>query len=322
MAKGKAVLSPAPYARLTAGSRQSPSAHRQPTMESSGAAAAFEAPTGERIPIRGNCAIGRSPANEVVVPDERVSRRHALVHVQEGGEYWLVDLGSGNGTYVNGRRLTRPTRLKDGDEIEIGPFRQVFRELRHVPESGATGTMAGSTVLMIRPTKCWLLVADIESSVELAKSLTPDQVPVVTGRWLAECKQTIEDCGGMINKFLGDGFLAYWHDRGKAAPDVARAVQALVRLQAAASPRFRVVVHYGEVYVGGAGSMGEESLSGSEVNLAFRMEKLAGSLHESCLLSEPAKELLKDLVTTEAAGQHELPGFEGTYNCFRVVTGA
>lgn len=38
------------------------------------------------------------------------------------GEYWLVDLGSRNGTYVNERRVSRPTPLRDGDRIQIGPF--------------------------------------------------------------------------------------------------------------------------------------------------------------------------------------------------------
>ena len=276
----------------------------------------FETPAGDRVPIHGNCSIGRSQANEIVLTDDRVSRRHAIVHVQEATECWLVDLGSGNGTYLNGSRLTRPTRLRDGDGIDIAQFRYVFRQAQVETIDPPTGTFTGATVLSVRASKCWLLVADLENSVQLSQSLPPDQLPVVTGGWLAECKQTIEECGGTLNKFLGDGFLAFWYERGKTAADLARAVSALKRLQTQAEPRFRFVLHYGEVLIGGAGSLGEENLSGREVNLVFRMEKLAGEFREPCLLSEPAIALLGKSLTTREVGQHSLTGFEEPFSFF------
>ena len=57
--------------------------------------------------------------------------------------------------------------------------------------------------------------------------------------------------------------------------------------------------------------MGEESLIGSEVNLIFRLEKLAGSLGEPCCVSERANAKLRGLVTTRSLGEFELKGFEG-----------
>lgn len=62
--------------------------------------------------------------------------------------------------------------------------------------------------------------------------------------------------------------------------------------------------------------MGEESLSGTAVNFTFRLEKLAGSLGESCLLSEAAAEVLKDAFPPRPVGEHPLPGFEGAFACF------
>ena len=50
---------------------------------------------------------------------------------------------------------------------------------------------------------------------------------------------------------------------------------------------------------------------GSEVNLIFRLEKLAGSLGESCCLSETAHTKLQGLVSTRSLGEFELKGFEG-----------
>ena len=62
--------------------------------------------------------IGRSPGCDLVVADRQISRKHArLVRGPEG--YVLEDLGSKNGTYLNGTRIDEPQRLQDGDEIQV-----------------------------------------------------------------------------------------------------------------------------------------------------------------------------------------------------------
>jgi hypothetical protein len=63
--------------------------------------------------------IGRAPENEIVVPNQEVSRRHARIVVVDSG-YVLRDLGSPNGTFVNGTRVTSDQRLRDGDKITVG----------------------------------------------------------------------------------------------------------------------------------------------------------------------------------------------------------
>ncbi len=62
--------------------------------------------------------IGRSPECDIILPDRQVSRRHARVF-REGEDYYVEDLGSKNGTWVNGQPVHGPVRLKDGDEIQI-----------------------------------------------------------------------------------------------------------------------------------------------------------------------------------------------------------
>ena len=84
--------------------------------------------------------------------------------------------------------------------------------------------MGDHTVVEIKSASCWLLVADLEDSTQMIQRLPADEAPVRTGRWLAECKELIEECGGSINKFLGDGFFAYWHHREPTPVQVARAV--------------------------------------------------------------------------------------------------
>ena len=65
--------------------------------------------------------IGRWDDNDVVIDDRWVSRYHAQVR-REGDEYVVQDLGSKNGTLVNGRRIAGPLNLSDGDEIQVTPL--------------------------------------------------------------------------------------------------------------------------------------------------------------------------------------------------------
>ncbi len=63
--------------------------------------------------------IGRDSTNEIVINDAEVSRRHARLTFQ-GGKYVLEDLGSTNGTFVNGQRLSGPRVLKAGEVVSFG----------------------------------------------------------------------------------------------------------------------------------------------------------------------------------------------------------
>jgi hypothetical protein len=63
--------------------------------------------------------IGREPINDIVMNDPEVSRRHTRISFRDGG-FLAEDLGSTNGTFVNGRRLTGATPLHHGDIIDMG----------------------------------------------------------------------------------------------------------------------------------------------------------------------------------------------------------
>lgn len=65
--------------------------------------------------------IGRWEDNDLVIDDRWVSRHHARVR-RERDQYYIEDLGSKNGTLVNGRRISGPTLLADGDEIQVSPL--------------------------------------------------------------------------------------------------------------------------------------------------------------------------------------------------------
>jgi class 3 adenylate cyclase len=279
------------------------------------AGAWLESASGQQTPILGSCSLGRAAGSTLVLGDDKVSRRHLMIHAQGEGEFWLIDLGSANGTYLNGRRVISPCRLNDQDRIEVGGHRFTFRQQQTAqiinPEAGTERTIHD-----IRSMTCWLLVADIEQYTQFLQKVPADEVSRVTGRWLAGCKQIVEENQGSINKFLGDGFFAYWPaNDGASAPAVAKTFQALKELQAKEAPRFRLVLHYGRVFAGG-GSINEESLMGPEVNFVFRVEKVASHLGLPRLISEPAHAQIKTLLPTTEEGRHAVPSFDGEHLFF------
>src|SRR5437764_4669624 len=270
----------------------------------------LEAADGTCHPIKGSCSLGRAGANTIVVESPKVSRRHALIHLQNIGELWLIDFGSSNGTFLNKRRIHHPIRLSDGDEITIGDQVFTLRQPVVVSEEYKTDVMQ-RTLREIENIPCWLLVADIRGFTPLSRHMQSEDLDILLGAWIYRCKEIIENQRGVINKYLGDGFLAYWPDAATSPEQILAVISELKELQRKDWPEFRFVVHFGPVAIGGVASMGAESLMGGEVNLIFRLEKLASSLGAPCGLSEAAHNALGDLVAAEPLGQFELKGFEG-----------
>lgn len=270
----------------------------------------LEAADGKRHTLHGSCSIGRTAANTVVLASPKVSRRHAVIHLQNIGECWLIDFGSSNGTFLNKRRIHQPVRLNDGDQITIGD--QSFKFCQPVAISDEYKTMVTQRTLReIENVSCWLLVADIRNFTPLSRSMESEGLDILLGAWLSTCKEIIETHHGSINKYLGDGFLAYWPEPATTPEEITAVISAMKEFQQKGAPPFRVVIHFGSVAIGGIASMGEESLMGREVNLIFRLEKLAGSLGEGCGLSEAAHAKLGELLPARPLGEHELKGFEG-----------
>jgi class 3 adenylate cyclase len=278
-------------------------------------AAWLESQGRDPIVVRGNCSLGRSLKSSVVLDSPKVSRRHAIINLQNVGEFWLIDLGSSNGTLLNKRRVHQPVRLCHLDQITIGDTVFTFRQPEELSRELRT-TIAQRTVRQTANIPCWLLVADIENFTPLSRSMVSDKLATLIGGWVSACKEIIEEHQGMINKYLGDGFLAYWREEEKATGDVAATLAALKQVQAKKAPRFRIALHFGLVAVGGMESMGEESLIGREVNFVFRMEKLAGSLGIEWLTSAAANDGLGALIASNSIGAHELKGFEGEHEFF------
>jgi len=266
-------------------------------------------PDGTVHELRGTCTLGRSARNTLALANEHVSRKHALLQSQGEGEYWMVDLGSSNGTYVNGRRVSRPLALKHGDVIEMAGSRLEFQT------DGDSATpycsSQGPTVPVITKRKCWLMVADIAGSTRMAQELPPEEIPQITGGWFNACLGLIEQHGGHMNQYLGDGYFCYWEEASHVQDQILAALRELAGLQAKASPNFRIVLHYGETVFSGVPTTSEQNLHGQEVHFVFRMEKIAAKFGDTLLCSDAAWRALGTPSLVQR--QSEVSGYNGIY---------
>ena len=91
---------------------------------------------GKEFPLeKGEVFIGRDLTNDLVINDAEVSRRHARLVAQAGG-YILEDLGSTNGTFVNGQRLMGPYILRSGETVTLGEHVSLlFQETKIDPDA-------------------------------------------------------------------------------------------------------------------------------------------------------------------------------------------
>ena len=97
--------------------------------------------------------IGRGEDCNLCLHDAEISRHHSMIR-QRGGESVVSDLGSSNGTFINGHRLLSQVKLSTGDEIVLGPFRYVV-DLGddpdfHLPEFMSDGQLTTRTVKDMR----------------------------------------------------------------------------------------------------------------------------------------------------------------------------
>lgn len=74
---------------------------------------------GDHLPLSHYTTIGRRPDNALVIADSFVSAQHAEI-VFESGSWWVTDLGSTNGTFVNSLEITQRTAIERGDIVQFG----------------------------------------------------------------------------------------------------------------------------------------------------------------------------------------------------------
>lgn len=245
--------------------------------------------------------IGRSQDATIRLDDNGISRQHATIR-REGRLYWVTDLGSANGSFVNDVALSSSRALRNGDRIQLGTLMLLFEQ----DDSGSTQELIGGKTQMLRtavslPVKtvqATLLVGDLKNFTNISSQLTAEEVASMLREWYADCESILKPRGAVIDKFIGDGVFAYW-----PASDLdtrRRAIEAATLLSRAEAShsvtrkwlaehkgitvQCNVGLNVGPVALGAMGR-GVNTAVGEAVNITFRIESLTRKLEQPVLAS-------------------------------------
>ena len=241
--------------------------------------------------------LGRNSECQIFIDDQRVSRRHAMIRHQDDG-YWFYDLGSFNGSLLNGTRVTTTLKLKDGDTLELADNAYRFEQEGGEAETQSEELLGSATIALIRSMKVIIIVSDIKGFTGLSENLPPDELARTIGQWYSYCDQILTGHGATVDKFIGDSVLAYWTSTGpdqrlaalKASRDLLESCNKIYQGHQEIFDEIHhdfsagVALHMGEVACGGM-SQSEFTLVGDTVNLTFRLEGMTRILNEAVLAS-------------------------------------
>lgn len=292
-----------------------------------------------RVGLTGPFTIGRGSTSDLIIKDSRASRGHALLRPLGRGNYFLLDLGSANGTFLNGRLVTAPVQLSDGDVIAIADCTLKFVAPDQRPITAPVNDDYDSTMetaVNVSTEAISILVADIRNFSQLSEKLPPKELPSFIGSWFRDASAVIESHGGVIDKFIGDAVMAYWLGGGESINEkIARGPidSALELVETARLYHGQLTarhpelsfsigcgIHMGEAMFGNIGSSSRRDFTaiGDCVNIAFRLESQCKALERAIVVSSEIKVTAGDDYAYENMGLLKLKGKENEVLAFSV----
>lgn len=247
-------------------------------------------------------SIGRDRGNDIVLPDPRVSRQHAIVRRLGKDDYYLIDSGSSNGSRINGRRITTPTLLADSDRITVGGTSLTF-EHKTKAYSFSDSLSMRETVILDEPVirEITILVADMRGYTRLSEQLPIQLLTRLMNQWFEKMSAGIAENGGTVDKFIGDCVFARWEGK-QPRQNVIKALRAACVLEEQTSQLHHLFPELAEpIRIGVGINSGLASIEvgcdntalGDAVNTAFRLETASKELGADIVLSESAYRALE-----------------------------
>ncbi|UCE89647.1 MAG: FHA domain-containing protein [Pseudomonadota bacterium] len=247
------------------------------------------------MPCKTVLTIGRDKNSDIVLDDLMVSRNHAIVRRIGRGDYYLIDSGSSNGSYVNQRRVAMPTLLKNGDWVTVGHIDFLFNQSPSDKEQ-ADAVSLQDTIVADDPTirQSTILVADIRGFTTLSEQVHIKTLTKMMNSWFNNVSNVIVNNGGAVDKFIGDCVFARWDSDSGERSTVAQALRAawLISLVTEKLNRtFPEVTQKVRIGVGintGPASVGvglDNTALGDAVNIAFRLENATKALGSDVVMS-------------------------------------
>jgi adenylate cyclase len=210
-----------------------------------------------------------------------------MIQLTDSRKYYLIDLGSVNGSFVNGTRVSVPKALKDGDQIRIGENTLTFRRGdAHADTKTAESPLYVETRVLYVPRLITVLVVDIRDFTKLTQQVDQSVLCQAIGTWFRRGGGIMQARGSWAIKYIGDAIMAVWlHQKtGEEQREILGILRAYVELAAASAslaaefslPAFRIGagINTGMASIGNAGGSGIEDFTamGDAVNAAFRIE--------------------------------------------------
>ena len=249
--------------------------------------------------------IGRDNGCDIVLGDPKVSRNHAMLRQLGNGDFYLIDEGSSNGSYVNGKLVTAPTLLKNSDRLGIGSTELVFEQEADPvePETKASGEDTIVVAPMGDIRQFTILVADIRGYTRISENTEIKTLTRMMNDWFNQTRECIYEHHGVVDKFIGDCVYARWEVRDDATGTVIDALHAAAQLNFISSNlnssypevfeplRIGVGINTGAAAIGAGVS---ESAIGDAVNLTFRLESSTKEIGKDVILGRAAYENLPE----------------------------
>ena len=259
--------------------------------------------------------IGRSGDNTIVVVDDLMSRNHAMLQFLDAGYFIITDLGSRNGTSVNGQRITAPRVLRNGDRIKVGNHEFTFRqEEDEAQQPKMDHNELAATNLYSARTLITVLIVDIRDYTVLAQHIDAERLTQIAGAFFREAGKLLHDHGAWGQKYIGDAMMAIWLHKpyGPEPGDIMSlmgAVQKLLTIVDTLQEQFGLDapirigcgINSGWASVGNVGSIAASDYTalGDVVNMAFRLESATRLVNCDLLVGQ---ETLDFLVKYHEAG--------------------
>jgi adenylate cyclase len=275
------------------------------------------------LPLSGsNCwTVGRNDDNNFVLTDRWISRNHAMLQQMETGEFYLIDLGSRNGSFVNGRRVSIPVTLRNGDRVIFGQTEMEFynptasHRLDRVHETDSQDFTATLTVRSLIS----VMVMDIRDFTVLTRQVDETLLSEVIGSWFRKAGHIIREHGSWVDKYIGDAIMAVWFHKpnGVSSEEMLMICEALSQLHKATDElssryplpfplRVGAGINTGYAMVGNSGSSDRSDYTalGDTVNAAFRLESCTKELGKDIAIGETTYKYLATLGAEETFEQY------------------
>jgi len=235
--------------------------------------------------------LGRAEGGDIILPFSWVSRKHAMIQVEENGVHNLIDLGSSNGTTVNGRRIYTPTPLSPGDKVGIGKTYIVFLQDKLISDGNTIDDaelIDSQTVAFVEKDIVTVLLCDIHGFTHLSEQLGNQKISDLLQIWTEKVTKLVRKHGGIVDKFIGDAVMAMWIGGDDQRNSILSAMKAALSIKDATrligkkwpdSPlelEIGSALNTGEAVLGNMGGSGRRDYTviGDMVNVAFRLEGL------------------------------------------------